>query len=128
VPSVASIGRRNVTLEWMSPYLPSPEDQTKFGVNITICLASALTAAATQGSLSSTTSARDDEIDGCVIHSRDSKTFRKNIDVAASALIDSSVVYFLADIANLLPQTAYQVRYDSLFPFFSPSFPLDYMA
>jgi hypothetical protein len=114
VPSLTSIGRKNVTLEWLTPYLPSSQDQTKFGVNITICLASALTTAADQ--VSSTTSQNDESIKGCVVHSLDQKLLRRNIDLAASALSDSPVVFLQADLFNLLPQTSYQIRSVTLLP------------
>ena len=36
-PSLSSIGRTNMTLEWTSPFLPSDGDKTRFGFNITLC-------------------------------------------------------------------------------------------
>ena len=36
-PSIISVGRQNITLEWVSSFLPKIEDKTKFGYNFTIC-------------------------------------------------------------------------------------------
>jgi hypothetical protein len=95
----------------MTPYLPSSQDQTKFGVNLTVCLAGAVTTAVGKGLLPSTSSIDDENVDGCKVYNLERKTLRENIDVAASSIADTNVVYFQADILDLKPQTSYLARY-----------------
>jgi hypothetical protein len=97
-PEVKVIGRRNVTLQWESPYLPSSIDKTRFGFNITICN-------------------ENDDIDGtniddskCVTHEfiRGEKLLIENKKLSNRDILSDYDTIFSAVVTNLEPNTRYR--------------------
>lgn len=43
VASVVEIKRKSIKISWKSPFLPTANDKTKFGSNVTICVKELIT-------------------------------------------------------------------------------------
>lgn len=92
-PEILAIGRRNVTLQWGSPYLPSSIDKTRFGFNITICY--------------------ENDVK-CVTHEfiRGEKLLIENKKLSSRDILSDYDTIFSAVVTNLEPNTKY--RFNSI--------------
>lgn len=107
VPSIVEIHRRNVTLAWETSYFPSPQDQTKYGVNITICNADSVLQSQTLGLLSVSSSVEDSLVSGCIVVIRE----KKDLVLQSQKLqddLESRIV--VTTIQNLQPSMSYKFR------------------
>ena len=110
LPNIIQIQRKNVTLSWEAIYFPSPEDKTKYGVNITICQSNAVLSGKSRGEFSQTFSLGDEKIPNCfvVVKERNDLIEIKNYETyeidQISQLAISTTVY------NLKSSTEYQIR------------------
>lgn len=105
VPEIVSIHRRNVTLSWEAVYYPSGQDQTKYGVNITICLADTVLQSQYQGLLSLTSAVDDNKVPGCRVVTKEKKDL-----ITTNFNEDTDTRVLLTHIRDLQPSMNYKFR------------------
>lgn len=125
-PQVVSVGRTNVSLSWISPFLPLASDTTRFGFNITICShpqalavgntiheggSTTTPTTATSSTTSSESAEGEGEVD-CKSTSlvRNGPYLREAVDRPRTLQTGATVVRFSATLGDIKPGTAYTVR------------------
>ena len=109
VPAILDIHRRNLTMSWEAVYYPASRDQTKYGVNITICRAEVVLPSQTQGLLSSSSSLDDDKVPECLVVTKDKRDL-----IQVNKISGSSEEYIpqivSTTIRSLQPSVNYKIR------------------
>ena len=110
-PAVTSVGRTNTTLRWETPYLPDQQDRTKFGVNLTVCLASSAEAAEASGLLGSRSALMDHTVEGCrVVRYLRDELHEETSEGDGGHEADVPVTTFSATVTGLLQNASYVFR------------------
>ena len=109
IPQVISVGRKNATFEWISPFLPGEGDKTAFGFNITLCVENV----AEMGICRNYTLERthDENKPTRLLEQKPSKNSHSSQDI-------SSTTKFSVDVTDLEPSTSYRFRMNLFFDSF----------
>jgi len=102
LPRLVNVGRKNITLEWISPFMPTEGDKTAFGFNITICSESKVdgNSAGDGGNCRNVTLERIERQSEMRLRERKAKTGHST---------------FSADVTDLEPSSPYRYRINIFF-------------
>jgi hypothetical protein len=120
VPDILQIHRRNITLSWEAVYYPTSQDQTRYGVNITICRADVVLPSQAQGLLQATTSSDDNQVTHCTVITKDKHDLiqMKSLQLSATKEEDLLPIVFTHVSNHLQPSVNYKIRCADLSQFF----------